>query len=87
MNEFINFKARVKDFAILLTHVVYKGSYAIDINSYGITPYFDDPENATIYRDNIMEIAHELFNFDTEEAQKGARLQDALADELTLRGK
>jgi len=87
LHEFINFTAKVKEYATLLTQGRNKGMYAIDINCYGIAPYYDDPENVTIFRDTISEIAHELFDFNTEEAQENARLQDAYADELTLQGR
>ena len=89
LHEFINFTAKVKEYASLLTQGRNSGMYAIDINCYGcgIAPYYDDPENGTIFRDTISEIAHELFDFNAEEAQENARLQDACADELTLQGK
>ena len=87
LHEFINFTAKVKKCATLLAQGRNKGMYAIDINSYGIAPYNSDCENGTIYRNNITEIAYELFDFDTEEAHENARLQDAYADELTLQGR
>jgi len=87
LHEFINFTAKVKEYATLLTSGRNKGMYAIDVNCYGIAPYYDDPENGTIFRNTISEMAHELFNFDTEEAQENARSQDAYADELTLQGR
>ena len=87
LHEFINFTAKVKEYATLLTQGRNKGMYAIDVNCYGIAPYHDDPENGTIYRGSISETAHELFDFDTEEAQENARLQDAYADEFTLQGR
>ena len=87
IHKFINFTAKVEEYATLLTTGRNKGFYAIDINCYGIAPYLDDSENGTIFRYTISEIAHELFDFNTEEARENARLQDAYADELTLRGR
>ena len=87
LHEFINFTAKVKEYAVLLTQGRNKGMYAIDVSCYGIAPYYDDPENGTMYRRNIAELAHELFNFDIDEARDNVRMQDAYADELTLNGK
>ena len=87
LHKFINFTAKVKEFATLLTQGRNKGLYAIDISLYGIAPYCDDCENGTILRNNVAEIAHELFDFNREEAQENARLKDAYADELTLQGR
>ena len=86
INEFINFKKTIQEYAKVLTSGRNKGMLAIDINPYGIAPYYDDPENGTIYRNSISELAHELFDFDIRQSLADARELDAYADELTLQG-
>lgn len=64
-----NFKkhsAKVSKLAKKVTNRVTYGKemYAIDVNRWGIYEPFSDPENDTIYRLTIKELAIDTFDFD-----------------------
>jgi len=41
--------------------------YALDINRWGISEPFSDPENSTIYRSTLAEMAYDTFVSEDEE--------------------
>ena len=41
--------------------------YAIDVNRWGVSEPFSDPENSTIYRKSIDELAYDTFVSENEE--------------------
>ncbi len=41
--------------------------YAIDVNRYGISEPFSDPENSTIFRNSIEELARDTFMSEDDE--------------------
>jgi len=69
--EFETHKKKVADLAELLTNrqTYGKPMYAIDVNRWGINAPFSDPENSTIYRDSIEELAYDSFVGDDEEIE------------------
>lgn len=66
-----NFKkhsAKVAKLAKKVNNRVTRGKdmYAIDINRWGLYEPFSDPENDTIYRDSIEELAIDTFSYELE---------------------
>lgn len=44
-----------------------KPMYAIDVNRWGVSEPFSYPENSTIYRSNLAELAYDTFVSEDEE--------------------
>ena len=67
--ESFNHRAKVAKLAKLVvdrnTHG--KPMYAIDVNRWGISEPYSDPENSTICRSTLIELAYDTFVSDDEE--------------------
>ena len=66
---FLNHRREVAQLAQLVTNrqTYGKPMYAIDVNRWGISEPFSDPENSTIYRSNLDELANDTFVCEDEE--------------------
>ena len=60
---FLNHRREVAQLAQLVTNrqTYGKPMYAIDVNRWGISEPFSDPENITIYRSTLYELANDTF--------------------------
>ncbi len=65
----LNHRAEVAKLAHVVTNRSTYGRpmYALDVNSWGINEPFSDPENDTIYRDTLFELANDTFVSEEEE--------------------
>ena len=65
----LNHRTEVAKLAQIVTNrnTYGKPMYAIDVNRWGISEPFSDPENSTIYRSNLAELANDTFVGEEEE--------------------
>jgi len=65
----LNHRTKVAELAQVVTNrnTYGKPMYAIDVNRWGINEPFSDPENSTIYRSNLAELAYDTFVSEDEE--------------------
>lgn len=65
----LNHRTEVAELAQLVTNrnTYGKPMYAIDVNRWGISEPFSDPENSTIYRSTLAELANDTFVSEDEE--------------------
>ena len=57
----LNHRTEVAKLAKIVTNRYEKPMYAIDVNRWGISEPFSDPENSTIYRSTLVELAKDTF--------------------------
>ena len=59
----LNHRAKVARLAQLVNNrnTYGKHMYAIDVNRWGISEPFSDPENSTIYRSSLLELSYDTF--------------------------
>ena len=67
--ESFNHRAKVAKLAKLVNNRYTHGKpmYAIDVNRWGVCEPYSDPENSTIYRSTLVELAYDTFVSDEEE--------------------
>ena len=65
----LNHRAEVAKLARIVTNRSTYGRpmYAIDVNRWGINEPFSDPENGTVYRNTLLELANDTFVSEEEE--------------------
>lgn len=65
----LNHRTEVAKLAQIVTNrnTYGKPMYALDINRWGISEPFSDPENSTIYRSTLAELANDTFVSEDEE--------------------
>ncbi len=65
----LNHRTEVAKLAQVVTNKSTYGKpmYAIDVNRWGVSAPFSDPENSTIYRSNLAELAYDTFVSEDEE--------------------
>ena len=65
----LNHRTEVAKLAQIVTNsnTYEKPMYAIDVNRWGISEPFSDPENSTIYRSNLAELANDTFVSEDQE--------------------
>ena len=63
INSRLNHRVKVLCFAEIITsrQTLNKPMFAIDVNRWGISSPFSDPESTTIYRNNLFELSSDTF--------------------------
>ena len=67
--ERLNHKIEVTKLAqVVINKNTYgKPMYAVDVNRWGVSEPFSDPENSTIYRSTLLELVNDTFVSEGEE--------------------
>ena len=63
----LNHRSEVAKLAHEVTNRNGKTIYAIDVNRWGISEPFSDPENNTLYRETLFELANDTFVSEEDE--------------------
>lgn len=64
----LNHRTKVSKLAQIVTNKSTHGKpmYALDVNRWGVGEPFSDPENSTIYRNTLVELANDTFISENE---------------------